>query len=216
MGRVWPGAVVGESTIQVHISAIRKALGPDRAILKTTSGRGYRLLGRWTTRQRDAREDPVDFAPGRVSAEPTQSNLPIAPSDLIGRDVALQHVRDLISAYRVVTLTGPGGIGKTKLALEVARTLLPGFDRGVWLVDLASLSDSSLFAAAVASVLGLHLGETDISPEALARAIGRRKLLLLIDNCEHVINVAATVVEAMVRLCPLVSVPGDQSGTSAD
>jgi predicted ATPase/DNA-binding winged helix-turn-helix (wHTH) protein len=206
MARVWPGAVVGEATIQVHISAIRKALGPDRAILKTTSGRGYRLLGRWTARQRDAREEPLDLAPGRLVAEPAQSNLPIASSNLIGRDAALRHVRDLISAYRVVTLTGPGGIGKTRLALEVARTLLPSFDSGVWLIDLASMSDSSLVAAAVASVLGLHLGETDISPEALARAVGRRKLLLVIDNCEHVINMAATVVDALVRLCPIVSV----------
>src|SRR5580698_9100437 len=68
MGRVWPGAVVGEATIQVHISAIRKALGPDRAMLKTTSGRGYRLLGRWTARQADASEPPIDWSPGRVSA----------------------------------------------------------------------------------------------------------------------------------------------------
>jgi predicted ATPase/DNA-binding winged helix-turn-helix (wHTH) protein len=206
MGRVWPGAIVGEATIQVHISAIRKALGPDRAILKTTSGRGYRLLGRWTARPRDAREAPVDPAPGRVPAAPVQGNLPIAASELIGRDAALRHVRDLISAYRAVTLTGPGGIGKTKLALAVAHALSAGFDGGAWLVDLASLSDASLVAAAVASVLGLYLGQTDISPEALARAIGRRKLLLVIDNCEHVINVVATVVEAVVRLCPMVSV----------
>jgi predicted ATPase/DNA-binding winged helix-turn-helix (wHTH) protein len=206
MGRVWPGAVVGEATIQVHISAIRKALGPDRAMLKTTSGRGYRLLGRWTARQADAPEPPIDWAPGRVSADRVQSNLPIAPSVLIGRDAAMRQVRDLTSAYRVVTLTGPGGIGKTRLALEVARGLLPGFDDGAWLVDLASLSDASLVAAAVASVLGLQLGQTDISPEALARTIGRRKLLLVIDNCEHVINAAARMVEALVRLCPMVSV----------
>jgi len=206
IGRVWPGAIVEESTLQVHISAIRKALGPDRTMLKTASGRGYRLLGRWTTRERDVREGPVDLAPMRVPAEPVQGNLPMALSDLIGRAAALQHVRDLISAYRIVTLTGPGGIGKTRLALEIARLLLPAFDSRVWLVELASLSDSSLVAAAIASVLGLDMGENDISPETLARAIGGRKLLLVIDNCEHVIDVAATVTETLVRLCPMVSV----------
>jgi DNA-binding winged helix-turn-helix (wHTH) protein len=80
MLRVWPGAIVEESTIQVHISAIRKALGPDRVMLKTSSGRGYRLLGRWTTRQRDTREGPVHSAPAGMAAKLVQSNLPIAPS----------------------------------------------------------------------------------------------------------------------------------------
>ena len=71
MRRVWPGAIVEESTIQVHISAIRKALGPDRVMLKTTSGRGYRLLGRWTTSQRDSSENPAIPAPDcRASAKP--------------------------------------------------------------------------------------------------------------------------------------------------
>jgi predicted ATPase/DNA-binding winged helix-turn-helix (wHTH) protein len=206
MGRVWPGAIVEENTLQVHISAIRKALGPDRAVLKTASGRGYRLLGRWTARQQDASADPVDVAPARVPAQPAKSNLPTAASDLIGRATAVQHLRDLMSAYRVVTLTGPGGIGKTRLALEIARILSPGFEDDAWLVELASLSDASLVAAAIASVLGLHLGVNDISPESLARAIGSRKLLLVIDNCEHVIDAAAKVVETLIRLCPAASV----------
>src|ERR1700722_12107222 len=86
MARVWPGAVVEESTIQVHISAIRKAFGPDRAMLKTISGRGYRLLGRWTTRPRDTHWNPIDLTSARASGDPVRSNLPISPSDLIGRD----------------------------------------------------------------------------------------------------------------------------------
>ena len=206
MVRVWPGAVVEESTLQVHISAIRKALGPDRVMLKTASGRGYRLLGRWTTRQRDPPEHPAIPAPERRAGEPAPSNLPVPASDLIGRVVAVQQVGDLMSAYRVVTLTGPGGIGKTRLALEMGRIQSPGFDGGVWFVELASLTDANLVTAAIASVLGLRLGANDLSPGALARAIGGEKLLLVIDNCEHVIDAAATVVETIVRLCPAVSV----------
>jgi predicted ATPase/DNA-binding winged helix-turn-helix (wHTH) protein len=206
IGRVWPGAVAEESTLQVHISAIRKALGPDRAMLKTTSGRGYRLLGRWTARQENIGADPVDRALARAPAQPVQSNVPTAASDLIGRTAAVQHLLDLMSAYRIVTLTGPGGIGKTRLALEIACALLPSFNGNVWWVELATLSDTSLVTAAIVSVLGLHLGGNDISPEALARLIGGRKLLLVIDNCEHVIDAAARVVDTVIRLCPGASV----------
>src|SRR5438105_3362160 len=128
MERVWPGATVEDNTLQFHISAIRKALGPDRGILKTTSGRGYRLLGAWTFRQESpSSTDSVGPEPLPRPAEPFQSNLPAAVSELVGRATAVQHLRGLLSAYRVVTLTGPGGIGKTKLALAVGRGLFPSF-----------------------------------------------------------------------------------------
>jgi predicted ATPase/DNA-binding winged helix-turn-helix (wHTH) protein len=203
MAHIWPGAIVGENTIHVHISAIRKALGPDRAMLKTASGRGYRLHGSWKARQDNTRPAPP---PVRSHAEADRGNLPAATSDLIGRDAVVRRARDLISAYRVVTLVGPGGIGKTRLALEIAGLVSPGFSGGVWLIELASLSDASLVTAAIATALSLHVGGNDISPEALARAIGDRKFLLLIDNCEHVIDTAAAVVDAVVRLCPAASI----------
>jgi predicted ATPase/DNA-binding winged helix-turn-helix (wHTH) protein len=203
MGRVWPGAHVEENTLQVHMSAIRKALGPDRKMLKTTSGRGYRLLGAWTYRQENASAvDSIDLEPIRSSAEPFQTNLPAAASELVGRANAVQHLRGLLSAYRVVTLTGPGGIGKTRLALEVARGLFPSFQGDVWLVELVSLSDPALVPTAVAGVLGLRLGGNQISAESVARAIGAQRLLLVLDNCEHLIDAAAKLAEAIVRVCP--------------
>src|ERR1700737_954853 len=113
MSRVWPGAIVEESVLHVHISAVRKALGPDRGMLKTAYGRGYRLLGGWTVRQESpstARAE-LETVP---SAVPTfVTNIPVATPELIGRQTAAQHVRELLSAHRVVTLTGPGGIAKT-------------------------------------------------------------------------------------------------------
>src|SRR5712675_2646729 len=147
--RVWPGVIVEDNTLQFHISAIRKALGSDRGILKTASGRGYRLLGAWTSRQESSSSvDSIDIEPMRTPAEPFQTNLPAAVSELVGRTNAVQHLRGLLSAYRVVTLTGAGGIGKTRLALEVARGLFPdirGDIRGdVRLVELVSLSDPGL------------------------------------------------------------------------
>src|SRR5229473_2613666 len=201
--RVWPGAIVEDNTLQFHISAIRKALGSDRGILKTASGRGYRLLGAWTSRQESTSSvDLNDLEPMRSPAELFQTNLPAAVSELVGRTNAVLHLRGLLSAYRVVTLTGAGGIGKTRLAFEVARGLFPSFQGDVRLGELVSLSDPSLVPSAVAGGLSLKLGGDEISAESVARAIGAQRLLLVLDNCEHVIDAAARLAETIVRMCP--------------
>jgi predicted ATPase/DNA-binding winged helix-turn-helix (wHTH) protein len=205
MDRVWPGATVGEGTIHVHISAVRKALGPDRGLLKTASGRGYRLLGSWTPQQREATAAPVYSSLTRTSGAPPANNFPPLITRLIGRAAACQFVRDLVSAYRVVTLTGPGGIGKTALAIKAVRYLLPDFEDGGWLVELASLSDPGLVSSTVASTLGLKLAG-EISAESVARAVGGRHLLLVLDNCEHVIDAVANLAETFTRLCPRITI----------
>jgi predicted ATPase/DNA-binding winged helix-turn-helix (wHTH) protein len=201
MSGIWPGAIVGENTLQVHISAIRKALGRDRGILKTASGRGYRLIGDWTPRQLGLAGQPVASPLAREPSAPLAKNFPLIAGRLIGRAVAAQRVRDLVSAYRVVTLTGPGGIGKTSLAIEAARCLLADFDGGGWFVELASLSTPDLVPSAVASALGLKLSG-EISAESVARAVGAKHLLIVLDNCEHVIDAAADLAERLTRLCP--------------
>jgi predicted ATPase/DNA-binding winged helix-turn-helix (wHTH) protein len=202
MAGVWPGAIVEESTLHVHISAIRKALGPDRGMLKTASGRGYRLTGNWAVRQTTVPVDPIDPEPPR----PFRNNLPGTACELIGRDAALGYLRDLLSAHRVVTLTGPGGIGKTALALEVARGLLPNFPGDVWFVELASVSHPERVPSVVAGVIGLTLGGGEISSETVARAVGEGPQLLILDNCEHVIDGVAQSAETLVRLCPGTSI----------
>jgi predicted ATPase len=108
-----------------------------------------------------------------------------------------------------LTLTGTGGIGKTTLALEVARSLLPAFDGDCWPVDMVTLSDPGLVPSRVAGVLGLRLDGDEISREAVARAIAAKKLLLVLDNCEHVIDATARLAETLVRLCPATSIPLD-------
>ncbi len=201
MDRVWPGATVGEGTLHVHISAVRKALGSDRGLLKTASGRGYRLLGNWMPQQREGTAAPVYSSLTRTSGASPPNNFPPVINRLIGRAAACQFVRDLVSAYRVVTLTGPGGIGKTALAIKAVRYLLPDFEDGGWLVELASLSDPGLVPSMVAATLGLKLAG-EISAESVARAVGGRHLLLVLDNCEHVIDVVANLAETLTRLCP--------------
>lgn len=216
MHRVWPGAIVNDNALQVHISAVRKALGSYRAMLKTESGRGYRLLGDWSIRHyRPTAPSIITFPqsrgavpspPLREAKEAPAGNLPALITDLIGRSAALPLIRELLSAYRLVTLTGAGGIGKSTLAIHAARDLLPEFTDGGWLVELASLSDPSLVPSAVTGVLGLNLGGGDVSAVAIARAISDRNLLLIIDNCEHVIDAAAGLAEALLNLCPRVTI----------
>src|SRR5690348_16734460 len=120
MNRIWPGAIVMENTLQVHAAAVRKALGPYRGLLRTESRRGYRLLGDWTVRRDDVAKPPVGLRQIGAIAEPPATNFSATVTRLVGRSAAVQRLQDLVSAYRIVSLTGPGGIGKSTLALTVA------------------------------------------------------------------------------------------------
>jgi predicted ATPase/DNA-binding winged helix-turn-helix (wHTH) protein len=203
MERVWPGAVVEENTLQFHISAIRKALSAERGLLKTVSGRGYRLLGQWNVREVTEQGNRISVP---TLTQSFRTNVPIAGSALIGRSAERQHLLDILSAYRVVTLTGLGGIGKSVLALEVARSIFPTLEGDCWLIELASLSDSALVPAAVSIALSLRIEGIEISGDAVARALGRQKILLVFDNCEHLVEAVAKLAEIIIRLCPNASV----------
>jgi len=205
--RVWPGMIVGDNTLAVHMSAIRKALGADRDLLRTDFGRGYRLLGAWQRRGGGVAPAPAEQEQAdAVALQAPQSNLPAPTEALVGRDTSLRRLDELLSAYRVVTLTGPGGIGKTSLALALAHRSLSRFRDGVWLVELASLSDFDRIPAAVAGALELASNGDAITAMSIASAIGGKTILLLLDNCEHVIDAVAGLAEATVARCPGLSI----------
>jgi predicted ATPase len=195
-----------DNTLQVHAAAVRKALGPYRSLLKTESRRGYRLLGSWTVRHKDAPRQSSGLQKINASRESPRSNIPAAVTRSVGRAAAAQRLRDLLSAYRVVTLTGPGGIGKTTLGLKVARRVHREFADGSWLVELASLLDPDLVPATVAGTLGLKISGENISADAVARVIGAQQLLLVLDNCEHIIDAVANLTEVLVRSCPRITI----------
>jgi predicted ATPase/DNA-binding winged helix-turn-helix (wHTH) protein len=207
IGRVWPGATVEENTLQFQVSAVRKALGSDRGMLKTAFGRGYRLLGEWAIRDEMRASAPAgSLDQPRSGRRPLLNNLPAAMTALIGRAAAVKQLQDFLSAYRAVTLIGPGGVGKTALALEVARRLSQSFEGDVVFVELASLSDSNLVPSAVATNLAQQLGGNEIVPRTIAQSIGQKRILLVLDNCEHLINAAAHLSETLVYMCPNITV----------
>ena len=200
LDRVWPGAIVSENALEVHVSALRRALGADRAMLKTVFGRGYCLTGEWRPTQ------PRAVSAGTAAVVGRESNLPLRVSQLIGRDAEISFIRDRLREVRMITITGPGGIGKTRLGLEVACSLVPKFAGDVQYVELASVCDQKVIYATVAGALDLKIEAREMSPQAVARAIGRRRVLLLLDNCEHVVDVAAALAEAIIRTCPQASI----------
>ncbi|MBR0692756.1 winged helix-turn-helix domain-containing protein [Bradyrhizobium lablabi] len=203
--KVWPGIFVDESAVRVHIAAIRKAFGSDREMLSTTVGRGYRLLGTWKIREAGASAQSAGLEPMKAVVGAISTNVPAATYALVGRDSAMSYVQDLMSAYRVVTLAGPGGIGKTALGLELTRLVLASQQTESLLVELASLSNPTLVPSVLASVMGIKLEGEEISPEAIARAIGTRQLLIFLDNCEHLVDAVAELTETIVSRCPGIS-----------
>ena len=196
LSRVWPDRIVEDNNLHAQIKALRKAFS-DRDLIRTIVGRGYQFRG-------EVHAGPATWSeqagPGAASDPPrAPTNLPAPTSGLIGRDVEVGEVIRLLADHRFVTLTGTGGIGKTRLALEVARHLLPQFADGVWVAELAPLSDPQLVPVTVATALGLELAAGVVSPERIAAALGSKHIILVLDNCEHVIDAAAGMVEALLH-----------------
>jgi predicted ATPase/DNA-binding winged helix-turn-helix (wHTH) protein len=187
MSRVWSERVVDETNLHAGISVLRKALGADRDLIRTVAGRGYQFTG------------AVQESNAPSQAPKALTNLP-AHGELISREEPLAKLCQLLLEQRQVTLCGAGGIGKTRLAIEAGHRTVSRYRDGVWLVDLAPLSDPALVPAAVAAVLGLPLRTP--SAEAIANAAAQKQLLLILDNCEHVIDAAALLTELLVHKCP--------------
>jgi predicted ATPase len=130
------------------------------------------------------------------------SNLSAQVSSFTGREAELAAVRDLVAGSRLVTLIGAGGAGKTRLGLRVAAELADRAEDGEWFADLARVGDPALVAVTVADVLGMRLEPGRPVLAALVEAVGGRRLLVVLDNCEHVIGACAKLADALLRGCP--------------
>src|SRR5262245_23201474 len=137
-----------------------------------------------------------------ASREKVPNNLPLQLTSFIGREREIAEIERLLGTTRLLTLTGTGGCGKTRLALEVAARVLPGYEHGVWLVELAALSDPGLVPQAVASALGVREAPGRAIEETLVGYLRERSLLLILDNCEHLVDACARLADALLRACP--------------
>src|SRR5579863_4614599 len=129
------------------------------------------------------------------------TNLPIPLTSFVGRVSELSEVRGLLSRARLVTLTGAGGVGKTRLALEVAARVVRDFPDGVWLVELASLTDAELVPQTIVRSLGFMEQPGRTPMEALIGAVKTRQVLCVVDNCEHLINASARALNQLLLHC---------------
>ena len=128
-------------------------------------------------------------------------SFPAALTSFIGRAGAVREVARLLEEYRLVTIIGPGGSGKTRLAGQVAREVAGPFADGAWLAELAAVRDPAQVAAVVAAALGVREQPGIPAAEALARVLARQQLLLVLDNCEHVIGAAAELCARLLAAC---------------
>ena len=136
--------------------------------------------------------------PPLKTVDSTPGNLRPPTTSLIGRESELADVAAALKAHRLVTLTGVGGVGKTRLALEVAGRSAPDFPDGVWVIELAAVTDPAAVPDAVAAVLGITQQPGMTMTDSVASALEGRSRLLVFDNCEHVLNAAADIVEAIL------------------
>jgi len=139
-----------------------------------------------------------------IQSARTQGNLPLQITSFIGREDEIQKVQDMFASASLVTLTGPGGCGKTRLAVEVAQRSAGQFPQGVWLVELASLADPTYVPQTVAASLGLREARECSWESILIDHLRDRRLLLVIDNCEHLIDACAQLAGEILRRCPQV------------
>jgi predicted ATPase/DNA-binding winged helix-turn-helix (wHTH) protein len=194
--RLWPGIFVDEASVRVHMSSLRKVLGADGVDhIHTVAGRGYMFVSEVT---RASEPEP------RTAAH-AHPHLPTRLERLIGRASVVEGVAAQVLERRFVTIVGPGGIGKTSVALEVAARLADDFADGVRFVDLATLEDPEAAPGVFAIALGLPV-LSELSPAALAKPLAGKRLLIVLDNCERLAGQAASVAEALLRSAPGVGV----------
>jgi predicted ATPase/DNA-binding winged helix-turn-helix (wHTH) protein len=193
IGHVWSGVTVEEGSLRVHIAAIRKALADGQfgnRYIANIKGRGYSFVGTVVPLAGSTESRNAKFR--------QQGRLPVRPIMMIGRETAVGEVSDKLRDERFVTLLGPGGIGKTTIATAVGHAAAEEFGGEVYFVELEGLTDPRHVAGAVATSLGIALKSKDPDLE-LVDLVGSRKLLIILDSCEHVIEAVASLAEQLYR-----------------
>lgn len=189
--RAWPRTTVDESNLKVNIAAIRRALEglePETHFIATVSGQGYRFVA------------PVDVAARPIPAAARRHNLP-RPADLLGRSEDLAEISTKVLQRPLVTITGPGGVGKTSLAVALGHAVVGRFRDGVWMVDLCVVDSDRYLASALAQEMGIAI-HADDPQAALTMALADRQCLLVLDGCENSLDQAARLATLLAAAAP--------------
>ncbi len=201
----WSGLVVEEISLRVHIAELRKALGDGKdgaRYITNVPSRGYCFVA---PVQRSVLAPTPAPSSKPVLEKPASVSLPHRLERMVGREDILKDLSARISSDRFVTLRGPGGIGKTTVAIALAHDMLTAFDGNVYFLDLGPLKDATLVASSVAAALGLVVHHADPTDSIIA-FLRDRRLLLVLDSCEHVIDFVAALAENIHQRAPNVSI----------
>jgi predicted ATPase/DNA-binding winged helix-turn-helix (wHTH) protein len=204
LSRVWPDVTVEESTLRFHMAGLRKALGDGQdgaRYITTLAGRGYCFVAPiWR-----GGSGPEAVPAAAVAAPFPYANLPSRLSRIVGRDDDVAKLLADLSASRLITIVGAGGVGKTTLAIAVAHQLMDAFANSILFVDFGMLSDPKLASSAVASMLGQSVQAEDATPGLIA-FLRDRRVLLILDTCEHLVEAVAPLAARIVEAAPQVHI----------
>lgn len=202
LARVWPDTVVEEGNLKVNMAALRRVLGEqpgDAQYIATVVGRGYRFVAPVRSFGQLARPFETGEAPARGH------NLPIGTTRIFGRADTIEAIRRDLEQARLVSIVGAGGIGKTTVAIAVAEQAVGLFADGVWLVDMGLQRDPAWVPNAIATAIGAAVSTADML-SSVVEFLGNREVLLVLDNCEHVIHGAALCIDRMLTHTPGVKI----------
>jgi predicted ATPase/DNA-binding winged helix-turn-helix (wHTH) protein len=202
LARVWPDVTVEENSLRFHIVSLRKALGDGKdgaRYITTLPGRGYCFVAPIS------RSGDQSNAASPIVGSFPHANLPGRLTRMVGRNDDVLTVSTQLTASRFVTIVGPGGVGKTTVAVAVGHHLMEAFAGAVLFVDLGMLSDPDLVATAIASMLGLAVQTDDATPNLIAY-LRNKRIILIFDTCEHLVEAAATLAADIVEAAPEVHI----------
>jgi predicted ATPase/DNA-binding winged helix-turn-helix (wHTH) protein len=197
----WSGVVVPEANLRMQVGILRKLLNDEpgkQRVIETVPRRGYRFV-------MPVERSPMESAPQQPRVVAVQDELPAVPTTIVGRDETIEMLTQALGGRRLLTITGPGGVGKTTVALAVARKCMRGYRDGVRFVDFAAIADSRLVPVAIAAAIGMAVLSEDLVASLIVHLDGKR-LLLVLDTCEHVIEPVTFLAEKLLANLPEIQI----------